>query len=259
MNRLALFLVTFICFNMSQAQNPFQGTFLGELNGDRIVMTLLAQGNSLTGKMQDSQQTYEVTATQTGNRMQGQAVEQSLNLTFVLDGTLSGAELNMKMTVTVFGISQDMQVVFLKQGGTANTGQAPTGGGNTGNTMKLPPGKSVDPRIVGNWKREEMYNSGYGDNYMSANTVYRMAFNADGTMVDGGSQATISGGNYYGNSGGSQSQVVPNVLFYTENSNIYLIVNENGTTQTVLLGRYYIENSSLLITAQNGTKQLYTR
>jgi uncharacterized pyridoxamine 5'-phosphate oxidase family protein len=52
---------------------------------------------------------------------------------------------------------------------------------------------------------------------------------------------------------------VDGVYWFTENKKLYLQAVQNGKTEVQALGKYYMENNHLLITAENGGKVLFYR
>ena len=180
-------------FSVGTAQNPFIGTFKGALNGDNITLVLQSSTqNVLTGKMQDSQQTYVVNGTSNGSKMVGTAVEKTMNLTFQLNGTITENHLLMNLTIEILGQKQAMKVDFMKQG-TANVASKVDKQTPQYNLPKMPEGGKIDPNIVGKWVNEQQYNSGSGGNFMGGSTTQSLIFFADGSMSDGGSSAMVSG------------------------------------------------------------------
>ncbi|HSF89687.1 MAG TPA: hypothetical protein VLA46_09735, partial [Saprospiraceae bacterium] len=94
---------------------------------------------------------------------------------------------------------------------------------------------------------------------MGAGFSQSMTFLANGQLSEGGSFATMSGSNYSGQSTGQGAGVIPGVKWYTIGNQLYMQVTENGQTQEVHLGRYYVENNNMLITGTNGEKILLKR
>ncbi len=252
---LSLVLLHLSCSINAQV-SAFIGTFNGTVNGDNLTMNLQKSGeNSLVGKMKDSQQNYEVKATVNGSQLTGIAVEKTLNLTFLMNGQLTGSQLTLKMTIEALGQKQEIDVLMIKQGASVTT----TENAKTSSTpVKFPSGATNDRNIVGTWVKTENYNSGSGDNFMGSSFQQKMIFFADGTVADGGSQANMSGSNYSGSSRGG-AQATQGVYWYNINNQLYLLVSQNGKTETAHLGRYFIENGALLITGTNGKKLLLTR
>ncbi len=260
MKSIILALLSSAICSMSLAQNPFIGTYTGMLNGDNIKLILQASAhNMLVGKMTDSQQIYEVNATANGSKMTGTAVEKAFNLTFQLNGTITDNHLLMHMTIDVLGQKQAMEVDFIKQGSTSSLSKVAEQTPQY-NKPKMPSGGKIDPNVVGKWVNEQQYNSGSGDNFFGSSSTQSLIFFADGSLSDGGSSVSVSGGNYYGNSSDKgQPTPLPNVSWYVQNQHIFIIGSENGQTQTVDLGKYYIENGAMLITGNNGKKLLFQK
>jgi hypothetical protein len=238
------------------SQNIFGGKYTGQANGDNIELTLQSNGdNTLNGNMKDSQQSYIVSASTNGNKLTGTAFESTMGLTFVLDGTLNGNQLPIKMTIEVGGQSNTMLVNFTKQGSseTQATKEAPQY-----SKPKLPSGATHDPNLVGTWVKQEHYSSGYGSDAMHGSFNQSMILFANGSVSDGGSRAGINGSNYSASSE-DNGEALPNVFWYNIANQIYLQGTQNGQTQAVHLGQYYIENGKMLITAANGTKSFLTK
>jgi hypothetical protein len=238
------------------SQNVFVGKYTGQVNGDNIEMTLQNNGvNTLNGNMKDSQQSYTVNATSNGKNLTGTALESTMGLTFVLDGTLSGNQLSMKMTIEVGGQSNTMLVNFTKQGSSVSQTTTPP---PQYSKPKLPSGATNDPNLVGNWVKQEHYSSGYGSDAMHGSFNQSMILLADGSVSEGGNQAGISG-SFYSASSAGEVQALPNVSWYNIANQLYLQATQNGQTQAVHLGQYYIENGKMLITGTNGGKLFLTR
>jgi hypothetical protein len=249
----------------SDAQNPFPGRYTGTLQGDAIVLHLEPDGpGKLKGSMQDSQQSYAIEATSQGKTISGTASLAAYNLVLDFKGTLSGN--NLPLTMEVRGLGSGAFNVNLTKESAAGTSTAgtkaadPKGKTGTGGTgAKGSDGRQRDPEVVGTWVKEEIYNSGYGDNYMGSTMTQSMTFAADGRLIDGGSSATMGGGNYHGESSSQGNGEVPDVRWYTRNREIWLVVTQNGQTQELKLGRYAFGGGAMRITSDNGQKLLLRR
>ncbi len=257
-NRLFISVLLLIVNAPTFAQQTFVGTYHGQINGDNVELVLTSEGtNILEGTMKDSQQSYTVTATTSGDKLTGKAVENLYGITFLLDGTLTNNQLPITMTVDVFGVPQVIKVDFTKSE-TISTSTTTTPIPHE--KIGLPPNAQNDPNLVGVWTKEELYNSGYGDNFMGGSFSQSLVFYADGSVSDGGSSTSISGSNYSGSSqSGGQGQALPGTSWYNLDNQLYLQVTQNGKTETAHLGRYYIERGKLLITHPNGNKLFLTK
>jgi hypothetical protein len=252
----SLFL-TLILSSIATAQTAFIGSYKAFYNNDNMLLTLKSNGaNSLTGEMTDSQQKYIVNATTKGNAIKGTAFEATLNITFTFEGSLNGSQLPLNFTLNANGQTANLAINFTKNeaASAAPTTTAPP----QYSKQQLPSGATNDPNLVGKWTKNESYNSGYGDNFQSGSFSQSMILFADGSVSDGGSRAGVSGSNYSGYSQGG-GQALPNVLWYNINNQLYLQATENGKSQTIHLGRYYIENGKMLITGANGQKLFMTK
>lgn len=134
----------------------------------------------------------------------------------------------------------------------ADSGRSDTPAGNS------VAAKQHDQALVGSWTSQSNYNSGgYGQGSMSSESTLILL--ADGRVADGGSRTVVGGSGWSGSSGGAATGVVDGVYWFTENKKLYLQAVQNGKTEVQALGKYYMENNHLLITAENGSKVLFYR
>ena len=227
----------------SLAAQDFSGTYTGTYNGDPVVLKLsTTAANTYTGTINDSQMTYEVAAQSTGKNLKGTCTEKSLGLNLQLSGVLNGTSLSLNLSMMGAIITFDLK----KVGAQVAVVAAPS--------QSIHSDARRDPAVVGRWTHQSNYNSGYGQGSMSSESV--MIFYADGRLADGGSRTVTSGSDWSGSSSDQGSGVVEGVIWYTKGGQLYLQSVINGKTETQLLGKYYIEDGKMLITAQNGNKML---
>lgn len=255
MKQLALFF-SLICYTMVQAQ--WSGTYYGTVNGDAVVMNLTQNGTAVTGDMKDSQQTYIVSGTVNGNTLTGTAVENNLALNFGLTAEKANTILNCKLIIEMNG--ERAEIPFSVEKSVDGTAEQPSSQETAiPEKIPFPAGSTFPTALQGKWTKSEIYNSGYGDNYMGSTFSQSMTFFADGSIADNGSSATMSGSDYSGQSADSGSGKLPGVGWYAKKNDLYLIAFAEGKWQSVLLGTWYVENNHLLITGTNGEKQLFGR
>ena len=234
------------------------GTYEGQLNGDNVKVNITSQANQkIVGEMSDSYQIFTITGDINGNRMAGDAVEQTLGLKFALLGEIKGNMIDFKLVVNILGMKSETPFSVTRQNNT--TAKSASNKSANSNTP-LAKNTTRDPKLVGRWTKNESYNSGYGDNFMGANFSQSVIFLADGGVADGGSSARMSGSNYSGKSSdGGSNQEVPGLTWHTKDSQIYFTYTQDGKSQTESLGKYYIENNNMLITLANGSKVLFSK
>ena len=259
-------LLTFLysCSLLLQGQtsvnaDPLSGQYHANLQGDELVMGLnLKSGTSYIGTMTDSHQKYSLNLElANGKNVTGTAKEYSMGLQFEVEGIIDGDRLPLTFRFTLGDKTDQMKIDFVREGSEL---PASTGTGHVSQDAPDLPKDATHPRdLIGTWTKEELYNSGYGDNYMGAGFSESMTFLSDGQLSEGGSSATMSGSNYSGQSTGQGSGIIPGVKWYTIGNQLYMQVTENGQTQEVHLGRYYVENGNMLITGTNGEKILLKR
>lgn len=243
-----MIIVALFWMAMVPCQAQFSGQYTAFFNGDNITLELKEKGQVISGQMKDSQQNYAVKAEKTAKGFEGTAIDDKLGITFLIVGSVTPQGLEVDFDVDYEGSRTDAFVVNFEKQGVANQTEKSKGKKNN---------KPIDSRIIGQWKHESFYSSGYGADAMSGSNVQYLAFNEDGTMSDLGNQAQISGSNYSGDSGkGSGSGTVANLWYYTKDNTIMVYTSVNGAEQEYAMGTYYIEEGRLLITTPNGEKML---
>lgn len=240
---------------LSSSQSDLIGNYTGVFNGDQVSLSLQSLGNGLVGgTMEDSQNKYEISGKVIKNNFNGTATEPTLGIQFEMKGTLQANIFNVVLIVDFLGEKHNMDVTFTK---TQTKSSSPV----TKAPTNVSATKPKDPNIVGAWVKESNYSSGYSSNnsYGSMSTRESMVFYANGSLGDGGSMTVVGGSDFSGYASGNGKGVIPGVFWWTENNKIWLHITENGKSQEVELGKYYIENGRMLITATNGEKMLLTK
>ncbi len=233
------------------SQAIFNGLFRGLHNGEDIILKLnQVNAKEVQGVLSDASSNYDVRAEIAGNRFAGDALHTSLGLKPAILGELKNDVLSIILLFEIAGDKTEVKVDLKKE-----SADAPSVTISNLN-LQIPKNAGNDIRIVGTWVKEEIYNSGGGDNFMGSAFSQSLTFFNDGSVADGGSAATISGGNFFGQSQQKESHKTPGVVWYTRSNQLFLGVVEQGTQQEVALGRFYIENGNMLITGSNGTKML---
>ncbi len=256
MMRYYIFSLFLLSYSIGHGQ--WVGIYEGQINGDNVKVDITNQANNkIEGVMSDSYQKFNITGDINGNRMAGDAVEQTWGLKVAILGEIKGNTIDFKLVTSILGVKSETPFTVTKQ---SKTNQKNAASSTSANTANLAKGTSRDPKVVGRWTKNESYNSGYGDNFMGANFSQSFILYADGGVEDGGSNASVSGSNYYGKSSdGGASNAIPGLIWYTKDSQLFFSYTQDGKTQSESLGKYYVENNKMLITLANGKKILLSR
>jgi len=240
-------------------QSHWNGEYKGTLEGDQVTLFLESAGsNMLKGWMKDSNQRFDITAEFNGSRMAGTATENTFGLVFSLLGELKNDQLEASLIFELLGEKTVTPfTLFRVISGSSNKNKQLNA--TSDSKISLPKGAYLDPAVCGTWTKHESYNSGYGDNFMGANFSQSLSFLPDGRVGEAGSNASMSGSHYSGNSSGSGKGIIDGLLWYTVGNQLYLQVSEQGKTQQIHLGKYYVERNNMLITGVNGEKLLLAR
>ena len=242
----------------AQSADPLAGSYTADLNGELVSLKLVkGSDGTYSGAMNDSYQSYAVALQLTGSEVKGQATESTLGLTFEVTGTLKGNALPLHFAFEFEGTKNTMDVHFTKTG-KLQTAPAPELY-DQDTKLVFPSGATHPTSIAGTWMKEELYQSGYGENFMGAGFSQKMTFFPDGHIAEGASSSYMSGSYYSGQSYGDGDGVIPGLGWYTIGKTFYIQLTENGKTQNIPLGTFYVEGNNMMITASSGDKLLLTR
>lgn len=255
--RIVLSQLLFILVNSSSIAQ-WTGEYLGTLSGDKIHLKLTQTGHKITGTLTDSQQSFDVFGEIEGNRFAGEANEERLGLNITLLIEKKDQSLNCILAFEYLGEITETPFTLTKIDSSANL-TSELSDKTISSNIPFPSQAAFPSSIIGRWTKNESYNSGYGDNFMGANFSQSMSLNADGTVSEGGSSASMSGSFYSGQTNSYGEKKVEGLGWYTMNNQLYLFVFHEGKWQSVLLGRWYVEANNMLITGINGEKLLLSR
>ena len=251
---LAVLLIQMVSYVAAQWSGDYRGT----VNGDPVQVHLMQQGQKVSGTMKDSYQTYAIVGDVDGNRLAADAVEASLGLTFALLGEMKGSDIHFNLIIELLG--QRTETPFTVTRSSNSTAISAKSNKSTVTKIPFPADAQFPVALVGMWTKNETYNSGgYGGDFMGANFSQSMTFHADGTLSEGGSSATMSGSNYYGSSTEDGGGTLDGIGWYAVNNQLYLMIFDQNRWQNVHLGKWYVENRNLLITATSGEKLLLSK
>lgn len=232
-------------------------SYIGEIGGDRVQMQIEFDGESVRGSMRDSHQQYAIEGTLANGELQATATESTTGVVFQLRGRRLTAALDLRVTLEILGEVSEQSLYLTRVDSAPTAGEPDTASASAPAPGAIASGER-DPALIGHWVHESNYQSGAGDSYFAANTRQSMVLLADGRVLNGGSDVSVSGDNYFGQSageGGGDSEI----RWTTRDNHIYFSGTEAGVAQTVDVGRYYVENGRMLITGNNGTKLLLTK
>ncbi len=258
--KLLIFIIMIFSLN-TNAQ--VSGTYFSVVNGDNVEMELNEIDGQINGTMEDSKQEYTVVGTNKNGVLSLKASESTYGIVLFIQGKVVSQGIQMEADVDIYGVRQKAFSALFTKSENGNTNNQSVIS-NSSNNVSIPKanapaglkGKSIDPAIIGVWREESHYSSGYGSNFSGSTYTYT-GFNADHTMMQYGSKVTMSGENYSGSAGGIEGgQVMPNIWFYTENGKVMCIMNNNGQLITTPIGSYFIENGKMLFTQVNTNKKI---
>ena len=218
------------------------GTYYGNLNGTKLILSLNHEGTRYSGKIDADGYIYSIKGNLEGNVLNGDLIDLQTKGRMVCKGSIENGILNLTMSDISSG--QSFQLIFSKNKAIANETHS-TLSGNVSTSSEY---VERDPNLIGNW----LYSSSYTSGEFGFTTQYRLMINSDGTylygdakMAGGGPASSVSseGGGY------TQGQ------WKTQNKTIY--INEGSGWQSY--AGYYVEGNSMLMKFSDGSKQLWER
>lgn len=232
-----LFVVAFVHGNNAHGQASWQGVFDGSIDNVPARLTLQKNGSGVTGVVDAQGYRYTIACEVSGSNCNGSVNDPQENVKLPVALVLQGE--NVTATVEVsdqFGNVQSVAYTFTR---TSPEPESKPGGA----------AESRDQRLVGNWLYSESYTSGD----FSMATQYRLIVKADGTYLYG--DGKVAGGGDAGSVSSGDGGGYTQGQWKTESSIIYI----NDGTGWQPYCRYYIEGNSMMMTFDNGRKQIWKR
>lgn len=118
-----------------------------------------------------------------------------------------------------------------------------------GTQQAAAPSSERDPALVGHWVHSNVYRSGD----FSGTSSRQLVVQPDGTYQIGHGSVQVSSNHGFGR---SQGEDFTTGQWRTQNRIVYV---REGGSQWVPYARYYVEGGSMLLTFENGSKQLWQR
>ncbi len=235
-----LFISVFTCLSLivtSQESASWDGNFKAEILGVPTAMTAQREGSLWTATIDAEGYIYNLEGHIEGLKCKGTLTDPQVHASIPFSADLSGNQI-------IININPDsdprdkMEIVF------TNSDQSLPSPSTKPSGVK----GNLDQRLVGNWRYTDTYVSGT----FSFATDYFMQFNPDGTMLwtDG---RTAGGGPDISMDSGTGD--VHSATWKIENKIIWL----DGGNGWEHYAKYYEEKGSLLLTFQNGNKQVWEK
>lgn len=236
---LIAFLSCCSSFLFAQGSESWNGVFTGTLVGIESTLEGKANGVIWNGGIDAGGYLFSIDGSITGIKASGTIVDLQTGITTPFRANLSGDVLTIFIhdINPATGLKEDMQLVFTR-GTTRSSAQA----------MPSTTSANIDPLLFGSWRFTDSHVSGQ----FSFATDYFMQFKSDGTILwtDG---RTVGGGPEISMDSGSGD--VHKASWKVENKVIWL----NGGKGWEYYAKYYAEQSRLMLTFNNGNKQVWER
>jgi len=230
---------------LAQESSNWAGTYQGYLNGSRTTLTLEDQGGPFTAQIvDDTGYLYNLKGTIEGDTATGELHDPAAGGTMELEAELQANAINMKLYQTFLEMRiSEIDITYNRTEGDSN------GANNTAANTAPAPAADLDARLVGTWR----YTSTYVSGDFSVASDYTMIVNADGTYQYG--DARIAGGGSSGTFDSGSGGDVTTGRVMTKNKQLF--VDEGYGWQ--LYASYMCDGARLLLTFQNGNKQIWER
>lgn len=237
------------------AQINFSGTYTGKINGDFTQIEMHQSASTVTGKYIETGNTYDLKAQVVSGKLIGELMISGATIplaTFEAAKTGSG----ILMDLLLLGVTRVSGEFILSTDAQANTASNTTNTSKTTNPSNLKPPKDNlerDPAVSGNWIKEEVINSGFGDQAASLVTAYFLSFFPDGTFVQ--EVASGSGGSNWSMADSRKPDVAGH--WYTKDQIMY--VRPTGQKEYTRLNRYLFHEGALVFKTEAGKYLIWNR
>ncbi|MEO5583700.1 MAG: hypothetical protein ABIR66_13500 [Saprospiraceae bacterium] len=245
------FLLFFFCFNyiLLSGQSGYNGSFQVILNGDPTIVTLKQMDAKVTGLYKEKQNTYDLTGEIRNDLLYGKIILQENQL---LLGTFEARLIpnGIHMDITLLEVTK-VAIDFTRASSTpgSNSNANTTSNGSSSNTDNY----SKDPKVVGNWIKEDVINSGVGTNAAGFTLVYYLSFNPDGSFSQ--EKGSSAGGSNW--SAGSKREADVSGQWYTKDQVMY--VRPKGQKEYVRLNQYLFHEGNLVFKTPEGKYLIWNR
>ncbi len=228
------------------------------LSGELVELSLSHQDGEVSGILRDSSYAYQVTGEIRQQHLNAYADQATLGLRLNLNGEFRGSEIDLEIRFSLLGEESSERIYMTRidqqHDHAASIARAPRSGNKT---EALPTNANRDSALIGHWTHESIYNSGVGADFFGSTTRQELILLADGRVANGGSDVSVSGDFYSGNSSDASSAVAAGVTWFTRDQHLWL--QNTNDAQSVDLGRYYAEAQRMMITGNNGKRMLFVR
>ncbi|MEP7320301.1 MAG: hypothetical protein ABI761_00225 [Saprospiraceae bacterium] len=251
------FILIFFCLSsmLLSGQSGYTGNFQGVLNGDPTLITLKVMDNKVTGLYKETQNTYDITGEIRNDLLYGKII---LPANQLLLGTFEAGLIptGIHMDITLLEVTQ-VAVDFIRMASNINTNSNSSSNtnsnSNSNGVSSNADNYSRDPKVVGNWIKEEIINSGAGTNAAGFALVYYLKFNPDGSFSQ--EKGSSAGGSNW--SAGSQRETDVSGQWYTKEQ--IMFVRPQGQKEFVRLNQYLFHEGHLVFKTPEGKYLIWNR
>lgn len=237
--------------------NQWEGAYSGSINGTPTTLTLHQQGTTLQGEANANGYRYTLSGTANGSAAQGTLTDPQNGATMPFEMAMQGQALTLNLISQDPYSGQSQRIAFNFQRQPAGQSGGPISGGAVHGDVRggATDNYERDSRLIGAWSHSDTMISG---NYSAVTQVF-MQVNPDGTYAYGNGRVMAGGSNAYGSVSGDTGygDDVSRGKWRTQNSIIYIM--EPGYNQWIPYACYYVEGGKMMLTFENGSKEIWYR
>lgn len=234
------------------SQAGFSGTYTGKINGDPTRVEIQQSASKVTGKYIETGNTYDLQGTVVSGLLTGELIIQGSTVVLA-NFEATRTETGMHMELVLLGVTK-VSADFMRSGQSAGTTESAINKPQKDQSQASPKDNfSRDPAVVGQWLKEEIIQSGIGDQGASFVTAYFLSFRPDGTFIQ--EKATGSGGSNW--SMVDQKTLDVSGHWYTKDQIMY--VRPTGEKEYVRLNRYLFHEGALVFKTEAGKYLIWNR
>jgi len=230
---LTTLLVIYAGFTIAQSSATWNDLFIGYILGVECQLKGSREADQWTAQIDAQGYIYNLSGSITGQGFKGILSDPMTNGSLPCEGTLSGVNLTLRLVEN----SESIELVFTRTSATPVT----SSGNNPSKT-------TIDQRLIGDWRYTYTYVSGE----FSFATDYHMSLHPDGTMVYREGRTAGGGSDVSIDSGENEDT---HLQWKTEGQTIYV----DGGNGWEYLAKFAVDNSTMLMTYENGNKKVWER
>jgi len=252
MNRIHTLLIAGICFFsqslFSQGTSDWTGSFEGSILGASATLIGLVQGDQWSGTISVSGYPIKIEGTIIDMKCTGNMTDPQTKSASPFTAVYAGKQITISIRDInpITGLEENMEFVFLKTNSQQVVGSIIS---SSVNVVENTEAAKLDNALIGLWRYTDTYVSGeysFATDYFLQFKANGVIITTDGRTAGGGPTSSLDSGD------GDTHQGV----WKSENKTIW---TKDNAGQWQSYARYYVDGNSMMLTYNNGRKQVWEK